>query len=78
VLTNGTMQPVCSSGDFYANAPTNYYSQILHANSLDGQCYGFPFDDVCGLYSSDISDPAPAQLILTLEALYPGSPSGSP
>jgi Beta-1,3-glucanase len=78
VLTTSTTQPVCTSGDFYANAPTNYYSQILHANSLNGQCYGFPFDDVCGLYSSDISDPAPTQLILTLEALYPGSPSGSP
>lgn len=78
VLTQSTTQPVCSSSDFYPSAPTNYYSQILHANSLGGQCYGFPFDDVCDLYSSDLSDPQPRQLILTLEALYPGSPSGSP
>ena len=66
VLTNDTNQPVCTPDDFYAISSTNSYSQILHANSVNGLCYGFAFDDVCDLYSSDLSDPAPTDLNLTL------------
>jgi Beta-1,3-glucanase len=66
VLTNGTTQPVCDADNFYATSQTNHYSQILHANSVNGLCYGFAFDDVCGLYSSDLSDPEPTNLNLTL------------
>ncbi|UBF29770.1 beta-1,3-glucanase family protein (plasmid) [Kovacikia minuta CCNUW1] len=67
-LLANSQQPTCDPTAFYQNSPTNFYSKIRHTYHKDGNCYGFPYDDVCSLYSSDMSDPAPAELNLTLEA----------
>lgn len=32
--------------DYYLNIPTDHYSRIVHAASLDRLGYGFPYDDV--------------------------------
>jgi hypothetical protein len=32
--------------DYYTNSPTNQYARIVHATTLDGLGYAFPFDDV--------------------------------
>jgi Beta-1,3-glucanase len=32
--------------DYYASSPTNHYARIVHATTLDGLGYAFPFDDV--------------------------------
>jgi len=34
------VEPAMNAGQF------NYYSKVLHENSIDGLCYGFAFDDV--------------------------------
>lgn len=58
-------QPLCTKSDFYKPDNTNHYAAIMHANTKNYNCYGFAFDDQCG-YSSDLSDPAPTNLNVTL------------
>ena len=64
-LLSDSNQPDTDAGTFYAGAPTNYYSQAMHNNSVDGKAYGFPFDDVAG-FASYIQDTAPSQITLVL------------
>lgn len=45
VVSGGNDQPT-SPGTFYLTTPTNYYSKFVHANSVDGRGYAFPYDDV--------------------------------
>lgn len=70
-LNRGTLlvanQPDCNAAQFYQSA-SNPYAQLLHQFSPGGQCYAFPYDDVCNLYSSDIADPAPTQWNVSLDA----------
>ena len=70
-LNRGTLsnasQPLCDATQFYSGT-SNGYAQLMHANSTSGQCYAFPYDDVCNLYSSDLADAAPTQLNVTLAA----------
>lgn len=58
-------QPTTDSSQFYQQAPTNYYSQVMHENTADGKAYGFPFDDVCS-FASYIQDGSPSAMTLTL------------
>ncbi len=58
-------QPMCTKGDFYKPNKTNHYAAIMHANTKNYNCYAFAFDDQCG-YSSDLSDPDPTNLNVTL------------
>ncbi|MEL6535219.1 MAG: beta-1,3-glucanase family protein [Bacteroidota bacterium] len=51
VLEAHNQQPYCTTSDFYASAPNNYYSKLLHDNL--SKVYGFAYDDVC----SDSSSP---------------------
>ena len=39
-------QPVRENpADYYANAITNQYARIVHATTIDGRGYAFPYDD---------------------------------
>lgn len=59
----------CDATKFYVNKPHNIYSKILHDKSVAGNCYGFPWDDVCNHYSTDIAGPSSDTLTVTLGAL---------
>lgn len=65
-----TTQPGGSPADYYKNPVTNHYSRIIHAASLDGRGYAFPYDDVTpdggADQSGSISDPNPSLLTVTL------------
>jgi Beta-1,3-glucanase len=65
ILQGHTSQADCKKTAFYVAQPTNSYSAVMHANTKKYNCYGFAFDDVCG-YSSDLSDPEPTALHVTL------------
>jgi hypothetical protein len=41
-----SIEPSGTPADYYQNPTTNHYSRIVHAASLDGRGYAFPFDDV--------------------------------
>ncbi len=58
-------QPGNDPANFYRDAVTNHYSRVIHANTVDGRAYGFPFDDVAG-FASYIQDNAPSALTVTL------------
>lgn len=45
LIGGGDQQPT-SPDTFYTTAPTDYYSKFVHANSVDGRGYAFPYDDV--------------------------------
>lgn len=46
LLDNGNVQPGPGRDTYYAGAPTNRYSQLVHSVELDGRGYAFPYDDV--------------------------------
>lgn len=41
-----SVEPSGSPADYYLNPITNHYARLVHAASLDGRGYAFPFDDV--------------------------------
>lgn len=45
LVDGGNNQPT-GPDSFYTTSPTNYYSKFVHANSVDGRGYAFPYDDV--------------------------------
>lgn len=49
----------------YLNRPYNEYAKVVHANSLDGLNYAFPYDDVCD-GSSGMGDTKPQNISITL------------
>ena len=57
--------PVSDPAKYYQAPITNHYSRVIHANTVDGKAYGFPFDDV-GDFASYVQDTAPTGLTLTL------------
>jgi len=58
-------QPSTDPATFYQAEVTNHYSKVLHANTVDGKAYGFPFDDVVG-FASYIQDTAPSSFTVEL------------
>jgi hypothetical protein len=64
-LLSDAGQPDTDPGTFYADQVTNHYSRVMHANSVDGKAYGFPFDDVAG-FASYVQDTAPTSITVTL------------
>lgn len=65
LLNSSITQPDTNAGDFYQVSPTNSYSAAIHANTVDGKAYGFPFDDV-GSFASYVQDGAPTSLRLEM------------
>jgi Beta-1,3-glucanase len=59
---------------YYADPVTNHYARIVHATSLDGRGYAFPYDDVAPTGGADqsgaVSSGSPAQLAITLGAVH--------
>jgi hypothetical protein len=49
----------------YVRAPYNEYAKVIHANSLNGLNYAFPYDDVCD-GSSGMGDTKPLNISITL------------
>jgi len=53
---------------------TNHYARIVHATSLDGRGYAFPYDDVSPTGGADqsgsVSSGSPAGLAITLGAVH--------
>ena len=66
-----TTQEVCNLAAFYPGvAYQNQYASAVHAVANNrqygfGQAYAYPYDDQCG-FSTDISDPAARQLVVTI------------
>jgi Beta-1,3-glucanase len=60
--------------DYYANATTNHYARLVHATSLDGRGYAFPYDDVAPTGGADqsgaVSDPTPSLLTVTVGSVH--------
>jgi trimeric autotransporter adhesin len=54
-----------SSANFYQAAPANYYAKFWHDNAINGEAYGFPYDDVGG-YSSYISHTSPQYMLVAI------------
>jgi Beta-1,3-glucanase/Carbohydrate binding module (family 6) len=63
-------QPGGTPANYYQNPITNHYSRIIHAASLDGRGYAFPYDDVVPDGGTDQSgsvfDPSPSLLTISL------------
>ncbi len=70
-LTDHPDQPVTDPAAFYRQPVTNHYARVIHANTVDGRAYGFPFDDV-GDFASYIQDGAPTAMTLTLTPFQGG------
>ena len=49
----------------YVRSPYNEYAKVIHANSLNGLNYAFPYDDVCD-GSSGMGDTKPTNVSITL------------
>jgi hypothetical protein len=49
----------------YVSRPYNEYAKVIHANSLNGLNYAFPYDDVCD-GSSGMGDTKPTNVTITL------------
>ncbi len=70
-LVSDSNQPDGESPANYYTAPvTNHYARIVHAASLDGRGYAFPYDDVSPTGGADqsgsVSSASPAQLTVTV------------
>ncbi len=65
---DGTLKQKSLWGDptnFYRTSPAMYYAQFLHANAINAQQYGFPFDDAGG-YSADVSCQSPKTVLVAI------------
>jgi hypothetical protein len=69
--------PVSDPAKYYQAPITNHYSRLIHANTVDGKAYGFPFDDV-GDFASYVQDSAPTGLTLTLTPFGSGGTTATP
>jgi hypothetical protein len=65
VLTDTGAQPVADAGTYYRTGNTNHYSRVMHENTVDGDAYGFAFDDVCE-HAPYIEDGAPTSMTVTI------------
>jgi hypothetical protein len=73
LLLNGSQPNGQTVSSYYQNSPTNHFSRICHAVSLDTRGYAFPYDDVApdgGLdQSGSVYDGNPKLLTVTLGGL---------
>ncbi|CAK7237044.1 hypothetical protein SBRCBS47491_009843 [Sporothrix bragantina] len=58
---------------YYANSTTNHYARIVHATTVDGRGYAFPYDDVTPVNGLDqsgaVSSSRPARLTVYVGGL---------
>ena len=65
MLTDTGAQPLADAGQYYRDGVTNHYSRVMHENTVDGDAYGFAFDDVCE-HASYIEDGAATSMTVTI------------
>ncbi|KAI9854673.1 MAG: hypothetical protein M1813_000920 [Trichoglossum hirsutum] len=69
-LLSSSHQPSDNPAEYYTYPITNHYSRIVHAASVDGRGYAFPYDDVAptgGLdQSGSVFDPNPSLLTVAV------------
>jgi hypothetical protein len=74
LLTDSDQSDGENPADYYTNPITNHYARIVHATTIDGRGYAFPYDDVAPAGGTDQSgsvfDPAPALLAVTLGYIH--------
>jgi hypothetical protein len=79
-------QPVRENpADYYANAITNHYARIVHATTIDGRGYTFPYNDGArpGALMSRARSPirprrcSPLRWDTPTEQAFPGQPWAS-
>jgi hypothetical protein len=60
--------------DYYSSSPTNHYARIVHATTLDGLGYAFPYDDVTpnggANQSGSVVSGSPALWTVTVGAVH--------
>lgn len=62
-----TRDKVCDPDHFYAGIVKNEYAKTVHAISVSGVNYAFPYDDACNLYSSNMADGHPFGMTIELQ-----------
>lgn len=74
LLTDSSQPDGENPADYYTSAVTNHYARIVHAATLDGRGYAFPYDDVAPTGGADqsgsVSSASPAQLSVTLGSVH--------
>jgi hypothetical protein len=74
LLTDSDQPDGENPADYYTNAITDHYARIVHATTIDGRGYAFPYDDVAPGGGADqsgaVSDPVPALLTVTLGPIH--------
>jgi hypothetical protein len=74
LLTDSSQPDGENPADYYTSAVTNHYARIVHATTLDGRGYAFPYDDVAPAGGADqsgsVSSASPAQLSVTLGSVH--------
>lgn len=74
LLTDANQPDGKNPADYYTNPVTNHYARIVHATTLGGRGYAFPYDDVAPTGGADqsgsVSSATPAQLSVTLGPIH--------
>ncbi|HEY3955029.1 MAG TPA: glycoside hydrolase family 64 protein [Streptosporangiaceae bacterium] len=74
LLTDSDQPDGENPADYYTNAVTNHYARIVHASTLDGLGYAFPYDDVTpdgGVNQAGVvSSGSPAQWTVTVGSVH--------
>lgn len=81
-LLINSSEPSGTPADYYLNPITNHYARIVHAASLDGRGYAFPYDDVVPDGGADqsgaLNDPSPSMLTVAVGGDTSTSPPPPP
>ncbi|WNV85827.1 beta-1,3-glucanase family protein [Umezawaea sp. Da 62-37] len=64
-LLTSTTQPTTDRESFYRDRISNRFSEAMHLNTVDGNAYGFAFDDVAS-FASYVQDGAPTSITVSL------------
>jgi hypothetical protein len=74
LLTDSDQPDGENPADYYTNPVTNHYARIVHASTLDGLGYAFPYDDVTpdgGVNQAGVvSSGSPAQWTVTVGSVH--------
>ncbi|MFD7817315.1 beta-1,3-glucanase family protein [Streptomyces sp. NPDC059785] len=74
LLANANQPDGENPAAYYTASPTNHYARLVHATSLDGRGYAFPYDDVVPSGGTDqsgaVRDSNPSLLTVTLGAVH--------
>jgi Beta-1,3-glucanase len=72
LLINSDQPDGENPSNYYTNSPTNHYARIVHAATLDGRGYAFPYDDIVPTGGADQSGAVYDQLLASLTVVVGG------